>query len=300
MENEMMLDRSDFLVETAWLEAHLQDPDVRIVDMRGSVSAVPKEGSDGLLEVTYVGAFEEYAHEHIPGAVYLDWTRDIVDLHDTVEVQIATQEQFAEAMQRSGIGDQHLVVVYDSHPASTFATRLWWALYYYGHTRVVVLNGGLSKWKRENRPLDDAVSSYPHATFTPHVQPQLRATAEDVLAVLNKPDVTLIDARDSEQYSGAIVRGDKRRGHIPGAINLPREELVDLSTGTFRSNQDLQRLFAAANIERDKHIVAYCNGGVAAATVLFGLAMVGYPLLTNYDGSWNEWSVREDLPVVID
>lgn len=296
----MGLDRSDFLVETAWLEAHLQDPDVRIVDMRGYVRTVPKEGSDGLHEAVYVGAPDEYAREHIPGAIYLDWTQDIVNLHDSVEAQIATPEQFAEVMQRSGIGDQHLVVAYDSHPVSQFATRLWWALNYYGHTRVVVLNGGLPKWKRENRSLDDSVPSYPGATFTPRTQPQLRATAEDVLAALHKPDVTLIDARDSGQYSGATVRGEGRRGHIPGAINLAREELVDSSTGTFRSNQDLQRIFATAHVEQDKHIVAYCNGGVAATTVLFSLAMLGYPLLTNYDGSWNEWGVRKDLPVVLD
>lgn len=216
-----MQDRSHFLVETAWLAEHLNDPDLRIVDMRGYVRTV--DLGNGQQQASYVGAPEEYAQGHIPGAVYIDWSKDIVDPNDPVEAQVAPPDFFAEAMSRAGIGDQHLVVAYDSHPASQFATRLWWALRYYGHNQVVVLNGGLPKWQRENRPLDTATPAYPPATFTPRVQPQLRATAEDVLALLHKPGVTLIDARDSGQYSGKVARGHSRPGHIPGALNIPRE-----------------------------------------------------------------------------
>ena len=117
--------------------------------------------------------------------------------------------------------------------------------------------------------------------------------------MLKQPDLKLIDARDSGQYTGKIARGEGRRGHIPGAINLPREELIDAATGTFRSNEEMQQVFKNARITPDEHVVAYCNGGVAATTVLFSLAMLGYPNLTNYDGSWNEWGKRQDLPVEI-
>jgi thiosulfate/3-mercaptopyruvate sulfurtransferase len=294
MEMIIMADRSQFLVETSWLAEHLNDPDVRIVDMRGYVRTVDLGG--GKQEATYVGAAEDYAQGHIPNAVYIDWTKDIVDPNDAVEAQIAPPARFAEAMSRTGIGDQHLVVAYDAHPASQFATRLWWALHYYGHTRVVVLNGGFPRWQREGRPLDTAAPAYPPAVFTPRVQPQLRATAEEVLALLGKPDVKLLDARDAGQYTGKIVRGHGRAGHIPGAINIPREELI-AADGTFRGNEELQQVFSAAHIKPDERVVAYCNGGVAATSVLFSLAMLGYPQLTNYDGSWNEWGVRQDLPV---
>jgi thiosulfate/3-mercaptopyruvate sulfurtransferase len=286
--------RDHFLVETSWLEDHLHDPSLRIVDMRGYVRTVVHEGRQ---EAAYVGAPEEYAQAHIPGAVYIDWSRDIVDPGDDVEAQIAPPERFAEVLERLGIGDNHLVVAYDSHPASQFATRLWWALNYYGHTRVVVLNGGLPKWQREQRPVESAVPSYPRATFTPKVQPQLRATAEDVLALIGQQGVALVDARDSGQYTGAVVRGEGRAGHIPSALSLPREELIDPETGTFRGDEELKRIFSGAHIEPEQHVVAYCNGGVAATTVLFSLAMLGYPHLTNYDGSWNEWGERQDLPV---
>lgn len=287
------MERSRFLVETTWLAEHLDDADLRIVDMRGYVRTIEREG---VQEAQYVGAREEYEHAHIPGALYIDWTKDIVDPDDPVEAQIAPPERFAQVMGRLGIGDQYLVVAYDAHPASQFATRLWWALNYYGHDKVVVLNGGLAKWQRENLPLTDTIPVYHPATFTPVIRPELRATAEDVLHLLGQRDIALIDARERGQYTGSIVRKPGRRGHIPGALNVPREELVDPATGTFRSNEELAQVFSNAQVTPQQHVVAYCNGGVAATTVLFSLAMLGYPSFTNYDGSWNEWGIRQDLP----
>jgi thiosulfate/3-mercaptopyruvate sulfurtransferase len=288
------MERSRFLVETTWLAKHLQDPDLRIVDMRGYVRTLEH---DGVQEAHYEGARDEYEQSHIPGAVYIDWTNDIVDPNNAIKAQIAPTQRFAEMMGRLGIGDQHLVVAYDSHPASQFATRLWWALKYYGHNHVVVLNGGLPKWQSENLLLNASIPNYPLATFTPAIQPELRATAEEVLQLLGQPDVTLIDTRDRGQYTGGLVRKPGRPGHIPGALNIPREELMDPTTGTFRSNEELAQVFSNAHVLPQQHIVAYCNGGVAATSVLFSLAMLGYPSLTNYDGSWNEWGERQDLPV---
>lgn len=161
------------------------------------------------------------------------------------------------------------------------------------------MNGGLAKWRREDRPLEIIIPTYPFETFTPQVQSCLRATAEQILSALGQEGVTLIDARDRGQYSGEVVRGHGRAGHIPGARSIPREELIDMSTGTFRSNDALARVFSEAHVAPDQQIIAYCNGGVAATTVLFSLAMLGYPQLTNYDGSWNEWGTRLDLPTEI-
>jgi thiosulfate/3-mercaptopyruvate sulfurtransferase len=292
----MQKERHNFLVETAWLVEHLNDPHLLVVDMRGYVRTVER---DGVQDAEYVGAREEYERGHIPGALYIDWSSDIIDPDDEVEAQVAPAEHFAEVLGQLGIGDQHLVVAYDAHPASQFATRLWWALNYYGHDQVVILNGGFLKWQREQRPVETSIPVYAAATFTPRVQPQLRATAQDVLALLGKEGVNLIDARDARQYSGKVVRGEGRRGHIPGALNVPREELIDPATGTFRGNDELARVFATVGVAPEQHVVAYCNGGVAATSVLFSLAMLGYPNLTNYDGSWNEWGKRADLPTEV-
>jgi len=290
------MEPNHFLVETSWLANHLNDPHIRIVDMRGYVRTIEH---DGVQDALYVGARDEYEHGHIPGALYIDWSSDIIDPDDSIEAQIAPPERFAQLMEQLGIGDQHMVVAYDAHPASQFATRLWWALNYYGHDQVAILNGGLPKWQRENRPIVDTVTTFPHAIFMPKVQPQLRATAQDILAMLGQRDVTLIDAREPGQYNGTLVRGHGRPGHIPGAINIPREEMIDPVTGTFRSNDELNQVFSSAGVTSQEHVVAYCNGGVAATTILFSLAMLGYPTLTNYDGSWNEWGKRQDLPTEV-
>lgn len=285
--------RERWLAETEWLAAHLDDATVRVVDMRGVVRTTTI--GEGEQRATYSGQPEEYLAGHIPGAVFLDWTADIVDPNDPVPAQVAPPERIAALFERVGIGDETTVVCYDSHPTSQFATRLWWVLRYYGHDAVKVLNGGLARWKREGRPLETRVPAYAPATFTPRPCPEWRVTAEEVLSSLEMPDVTLADARDAGQYSNQVRRGP-RGGRIPGALHVPREAFVD-EQGLFRSDEELGQIAERAGLRHDRRIVAYCNGGVAATTVLFGLSLLDYPRLANYDGSWNEWSERPDLPI---
>ena len=291
----LMSARDRLLASTEWLAGRLDDPDVRVVDMRGYVRTAPT--GDGRQEATYVGAPEEYGEGHIPGAIYLDWTRDIVDPDDPIPAQVAPPARLADELGRRGIGDDSLVVAYDAHPTGQFATRLWWALRYYGHERVMVLDGGLAKWRREGRPLTREVPAYPPAVFTPRVQPEWRVTGEETLALIGDPAARLVDARDEAQYSGKVRRGAGRPGHIPGAMSLPREGLIDPGSGTFRPDRELRAIFTDAGIAPDARVVAYCNGGVAATTVLFGLALTGHERLTDYDGSWNEWGERHEWPV---
>jgi thiosulfate/3-mercaptopyruvate sulfurtransferase len=288
--------RAGMLVSTAWLADHLQDPTLRIVDMRGQVAT--REPEPGVQEATYRGRPEDYAREHLPGAVYLDWTRDLVDPDDPVPAQAARADQLAATLGAQGIGDQHTVIAYDDAPSFQFATRLWWLLQLYGHERVLVLDGGLPKWQREGRPLTKVVPNYPPATFTPRPQPHLRVEARDVLQLIGAPGVQLLDARDERQYTGAVRRG-KRGGHIPGAVNIPREALIDPTTGAFRDDKALAAVLPRGDTGAGDRLVAYCNGGVAATSLLFALALRGYPLqkLANYDGSWNEWGNRDDVPV---
>lgn len=285
----------DPLAGTAWLAEHLEDPDVRVVDIRGYVKKT--DLGDGRQKAEYLAAREEYDEAHIPGAVYVDWTRDITDPDDPVPAQIATPERFADVMGSLGIGDDTHVVVYD-HAGGQFATRLWWALVYYGHERVSVLDGGWSKWTVEDRPTTDEPANPEPAAFTPRPQAGWRADAETALSISQSGEALLLDARDPGQYTGAVTRGEGRQGHIPGAKHLHADTLLDPEGGVLRADEELVERLREAGVpeDREEPIVAYCNGGVAATLPLFALYRLGYKNLSNYDGSWNEWGMREDLP----
>ncbi len=160
----------DPLVSCEWLNGRLGDPSIRVVDCRGFV--VTRTIGPGMEEADYRGARAEYLAGHIPGAVYVDWTRDIIDPDDPVPVQIAPPGRFAEAMGSRGIGDETHVVAID-HMGGQFATRLWWALTYYGHDAVSVLDGGWNRWVEEGLPTEDGEVAVEPATFTP--RPRLDA-----------------------------------------------------------------------------------------------------------------------------
>lgn len=289
--------KDPLIVSTDWLEDHLEDPGLKIVDMRGYVVTRPLE--PGVEQATYKGAYEEFLATHIPGSVYIDWTKDIVDPDDPVPVQIAGPERFAEVMASRGIGDETKRIVAVDHMGSQFATRLWWALSYYGHDKVSVLDGGWNRWVDEDRPVESGPWSPPTEpiAFTPRPRSDRRLTAEELAGRLNDPGIHLLDARDVAQYTGAKRRGP-RGGRIPGAVNLPRE-LFFASGGGFLPADEVRRRIEehAPEIDANRPVVAYCNGGVAATVVLFNLARLGHGKLANYDGSWNEWSERHDLPV---
>jgi thiosulfate/3-mercaptopyruvate sulfurtransferase len=280
----------EVVVTTAWLAAHLGDRDVRMVDVRGKV--LPP-GS----KPRYLAKRDDYDAGHIPGAVFVDWTRDIIDPSDPVPMQVAGCAAFAAKMVEKGIGDETLVVAYDDYD-HIFAGRFGWALRYYGHDAVRILDGGWSRWIAEGRPTESAadaksVLAPPACAFTARPRTELRRTADDVAALLDRPrsEVLLIDARPPEQYAGAVSAA-KRAGHIPGANNVPYVELIDKATGTFLPPEQLARVFRGAGVDvasLPREIVVYCNAGVSCTVPLNALRILGRDDVAVYDGSWNEW-----------
>ena len=282
----------DDLVSVQWLAAHLDNARIRVVDIRGYVKTEDLGG--GRQKGTYTGAPEEYGQGHIPGAVYVDWTRDIVDRCGTVKAQIAPPSTFKAAMEAKGIGDGIAVVVAD-HAGGHLATRLWWALKYYGHDDVAVLEGGYRAWEKAGLPLTtDVTEVVSGVTFMPRMREELRSEVDDVLRQMHTESRQIVDARDPATFRGEVQRG-RRGGHIPGALNLPASSLIG-EQGEWKSPEEIRELAQAAGVDVSRPVTAYCNGGVTATQLMFGLHRAGMTELSNYDGSWNEWGEREDLP----
>ncbi len=284
-------DATSVLASPAWLEAHLDDASVRVIDVRGQVRP---PGS----KPRYFAKRADYEAAHVPGAVFVDWTIDIVDPSDPVPMQIATPAAFEAKMSELGVGDDTLVVAYDDYD-HIFAGRLAWALRYYGHDRVLLLDGGWGRWVAERRPTNADVPRPAPARFTARPRPELRRTAGEVMASLGRADVLLVDARAPEQYEGAVsVAG--RGGHIPGARNVHYARLVDSQSGAFLAPDELRRVFADAGVDvanLPREVVVYCNGGVSCTVPLHALHMLGRSDVAVYDGSWNEWGPDESRPV---
>ena len=298
------------LVETDWLEAHLDEaqPEVglhtrlRIVDARW-------RGDDSSRQLYQAG--------HLPGAVPLDWHLDLNETRQGVRDLLLAPERFAQVMAQAGIGDETLVVAYADTDHSG-AARLWWALRYYGHENVAVLNGGFTKWVAEGRPLTTMTPQVPAARFTPRPQPGWLATKDEILAALSNPapGLRLLDTRPLEQYLGQAVwtpQGSRylpegeawvdvggrrlRGGHIPGAANLPSSGNFDPEDWTLLGPSALRARAESAGLSPEQRVIAYCGVGISASMGIFALHLAGYSHLALYDASWEEWGHDPELPI---
>ncbi|HEY7285131.1 MAG TPA: sulfurtransferase [Vicinamibacterales bacterium] len=261
------------LVETDWVAAHAKDANVRIVDMRQA----------------------GYADGHVPGSVYLS----PVAIRDAKAPPtfLPTPQAFAELMARLGIGDSTRVVVYDER-GGVYAARLWWILNYFGHTNVALMNGGWIKWAAERRASVTDVPAPAPATFTPRPEPEMVATAADVLAAINKPNITIVDARTTAEIEGKDLRGIKRGGFIESSVPVYWEDLLDAQTKTFKSADEIRKIYEDRGVTPSRQVIAYCQVGMRASVDLFALHLIGYSNLRNYYGAWEEWGNRDDLPLV--
>ncbi len=271
------------LVETAWLEAHLSDDDLCIVDARWR--------GDGTSRALY-------QRGHLPGAVHLDWHHDLSWTDERgIRDLLLPPEPFAAVMEAVGIGDQTRVVAYAETDHSG-AARLWWALRFYGHEQVAVLNGGWTKWVAEGRPVSTE-STHPIPTrFTPRPQLHWLATAAKIEHALNESTrkTRLLDTRPPEQYAGQAIwtpQGSRwfpsgqdwlevapgrlmRGGHIAGAIHLQASRMLDPTDWTFRSAESIGELAGALGLEPGQQIITYCGVGISASLALFALYLAGY------------------------
>ena len=266
--------RPELLVDTAWLAAHLNDGDVRIVDLR------PKG----------------FGESHIPNAVWLD--NNAIRSAKRPPHYLPTPAEFEQLMARLGISNQTRVVAYDER-GGIYATRLWWILNHYGHSSVAVLDGGWVKWTADGRPTNATAPTVTPARFKVHPGTVKVASLDDVKHAINRTGTKLIDARTQAEIDGKDLRNIKRGGYIESSVPVYWEDTLNSDSKTFKSAAEIERLFRAKGIQPGDNVVAYCQVGMRASHDLFTLALIGHDLakLTNYYGSWEEWGNREDTPI---
>jgi thiosulfate/3-mercaptopyruvate sulfurtransferase len=277
------------LATTEWLAAHLHDPDLRVIDVRWYLLNKDKQGR------------EEYLRGHIPGAVFMDIETDLSAprLHGPGRHPLPPPSAFAESASRAGIGPGTFVVAYDDTGGAT-AARLWWLLRYFGHERVSLLDGGISRWIAEGRPLKTGEVTVARAEFVPFPHPEWVVDQKTVDRLRRDPTALILDARAAERYEGKTEPVDPKAGHIPGAKSAP-------FSGNLRSPGDprlkepsaLKERFGQLGADQAQAIVTYCGSGVNACLNILALQLAGYgnPLL--YEGSWSDWSRNPDRPVAV-
>lgn len=279
------------LASTEWLAEHLGDPSVRIVDLRYGVRA----GADGTFHSA--SGLDAYSQGHIPGALFVDFLADLSDPDDPIPMNILSPARFAALMGRLGVGDNTTVVVYDD-AAGTWAARLWWALRYYGHDAVMLLDGGLTTWLGEGQEVQTTTPVIEPARFHPRPKGELRATCEQVQEAIGRAGVCIVDALPARFYVGdAGLFPTHRAGHIPTAVNVPAPANVDPVSQTLLPADVLEDLWRDAGVSPHQQVITYCGSGAYAAFDLFVLHLLGYESVSLYDGSWQEWGANPALPV---
>jgi thiosulfate/3-mercaptopyruvate sulfurtransferase len=271
----------DALVETDWLEEHLDDPDIRVIEVDEDTTA--------------------YEKGHIRGAVGWNWT---TDLHADVGRDYVSQAALSELLSRAGVGDGTTVVLYGGNN-NWFAAYAYWILKLRGFDRVKLLNGGRKKWELESRPLTQDEPSYAPTGFAIQAseRPQIRALRDEVLAKVGG-GAAFVDVRSPEEYRGEKLAPDhlpqeqaQVPGHIPGAANVPWAKAAN-EDGTFRSADELRALYEAEGVSDDREVIAYCRIGERSSHTWFALReLLGFGNVKNYDGSWTEYGSLVGAPV---
>lgn len=277
------------LVSTEWLAARLHDPALRIVDIRGHVISASEPPPH------YFNHRPDYEHSHIPGAVFIDWVHEITNPADPRHAQIAPPERFEAAMRRAGISTGTLVVAYDD-AGGMFAARLWWALNYYGHESVAVLDGGWTKWIAESRPVQAEIPTVTAGDFTAKPTPAWFRDGAAVQAALGTT-TKLVDMRGTAEFAGESSRA-VRKGHIPGAVNQPRSELIGPDGALLPADQLRAKFESLGVTDETPEVVFYCNAGVSASFGLLALRAAGITApAAMYDGSWKDWGNDPTKPI---
>jgi thiosulfate/3-mercaptopyruvate sulfurtransferase len=277
---------SRHFVSTGWLSEHLGERNLVVVDGSWYLPAMKRDG------------FKEYQEGHIPGAVYFD-IDEIADHGSGLPHMLPPPDAFALHMRRLGIGDGMRIVVYDGGGLFS-APRVWWTFRVFGAKDVFILDGGLPKWKAENRPLEPGMTAREPADFTVKFDQSLVADLDRVERALASKSAQVVDVRPADRFRGKAPepRPGVRSGHMPGSYNVPSSTLVE--NGTLASPDKLRAALTAGGVDIDQPVITTCGSGVSAAILWLALESLGKQPQALYDGSWADWGTRSDKPVAAD
>ncbi|MFB6121934.1 MAG: sulfurtransferase [Haloferacaceae archaeon] len=301
------------LVRPDWLEARLDDPDLRVLDCTVHLSFDPDTGAR-----REESGRADWERGRVPGSGFADLLGDLSATDDPdYPFELPSADRFGAAMEALGVGDDSRVVLYDA-AGNRWAARVWWLLRTFGFDRVGVLDGGWSRWTREDRPVStapagsrstvpvDSEATSPasvestSASLTTTLRERRVATKADVRESIGREDRCLVDALRPEDYAGTGVVKYSRPGHIPSSVNVPAvgdAGVVDPADGTYLPRDELRRRFADAGVFDCERVITYCGGGIAASSVAFALELVGVDDVAVYDGSLSEWAADPALPM---
>lgn len=273
-----------FFVAGDWLAEHINDENIQIIDAR---MAPPGQEHRDLAG--------EYRVGHLPGAVFFD-IEALSDHTSPLPHMMPRPEAFAVAMRELGISQDKHLIVYDEGNLFS-APRAWWMLRTFGVEKVSILAGGLADWQREELPLEKGDVELPEGEFDVNFDPLVIKRLTDVLLVSHEGTAQIVDARPAPRFNAQMdePRPGLRRGHIPGALNVPWSDLVE--NGQLKTTDELNEIFIRQGVSFDKPVIASCGSGVTAAVVVLALTTLGVNGVSLYDGSWSEWGARSDLPV---
>ena len=272
-------------VSTDWLAAHREDPDLLIFD---SSFKMP-----GVLPLP----MDDYKKSHIEGSGFFS-IEEISDKSSPLPHMLPEADLFEKALSELGISNQNHIVFYDQSGALG-AARAWWMMRVFGHEKVSVLDGGLHKWKMERRPVDNSIPEIILGSFKAQMNKALLRSKSDLLSNLKNFKEQVVDARVRPRFTGDVPepRAGLRQGHIPKSRNLDHAQLINASDKTFKSEQDLRKLFLEAGLDMDAPIIASCGSGVSACVLALGLFLLNKQDASVYDGSWAEWGMPSETPI---
>ena len=283
------------IISCEWLNRNLDNKRVRLYDCTTYLNYTDNHPSK---PYDVESGYQDYLKEHIPSASFLDLQNQISNIESQYKFTLPEVDILGDRFGKLGIGQPYHIILYSKNGLQ-WATRVWWMIYMLGYTNVSVLDGGLKEWKRLDYDLESGESFYSETAFSNPENQSFFVGREQTLDAMNDNSCFLINALTSDIHNGESTRYG-RPGRIPGSINIPFSDLMDVNTHMLKSPKEALSAFEKHNITKDSEILNYCGGGIAATLNAFVLYQLGFEKLKVYDNSLSEWAMDTTLPMEID